>query len=80
MSNVILDQIRTHIRACGKSRYQISQSTGVDQATLCRIMAGGSCKVETAEVLCEHFGLELVPKTCLERSRKKRERKAGGQK
>jgi len=62
MSNVILDHIREHIRACGKSRYRISQSTGVDQATLCRIMAGGSCKVETAEALCKYLGLELVPR------------------
>jgi len=71
MLNVILDQIRAHIRTCGKSRYQISRRTGVDQATLCRIMAGGSCKAETVEALCTHFGLELVPRP---KKRKKRAR------
>jgi hypothetical protein len=25
-------------------------------------MAGGSCKAETVEALCTHFGLELVPR------------------
>ncbi|MHC4623682.1 MAG: hypothetical protein ACYS4W_07235 [Planctomycetota bacterium] len=47
---------------CGKSRYQISKETGIDEAALCRIMQGGSCKVETADILLSYFGFELVQK------------------
>ena len=32
------DQIRQAIEACGKTRYKVSQDTGIDQATLCRFM------------------------------------------
>jgi hypothetical protein len=64
---MIMELIRKHITTCGKSRYRISKDTGIDKAALCRIMQGGSCKAETADVLLEYFGLELV--------RKKRKRK-----
>jgi DNA transposition AAA+ family ATPase len=59
---MIIEQIRKHIEKCGKSRYQISKETGIDEAALCRIMQGGSCKVETADILLKYFGLELKPK------------------
>ena len=57
-----MDQIRKQIKTCGKSRYQISKETGIDKAALCRIMQGGSCKAETADILLEYFGFELVAK------------------
>jgi len=57
-----MEQIRKHIKACGKSRYQISKATGIDKAALCRIMQGGSCKAETADILLKYFGIELVAK------------------
>jgi plasmid maintenance system antidote protein VapI len=59
---VLLGRIKEQIETCGKSRYQISQETGVDQATLSRIVQGGSCKVETADLLLEYFGMDLVRK------------------
>jgi len=46
----------------GKSMNQISRETGIDKAALCRIMQGGSCKVETVDILLKYFGFELVQK------------------
>jgi hypothetical protein len=58
----IIETLRKEIKTCGKSRYRISAETGIDNAALCRIMQGGSCKVETADILLKYFGLELKPK------------------
>jgi len=60
--SMIIETIRRQIETCGKSRYQISQDTGIDEAALCRIMKGGSCKAETVDVLLKYFGIELVSK------------------
>jgi len=60
--SMIVESIRRHIKACGKSRYQISQDTGVDEATLCRIVAGNACSTETADILLKYFGLTLAKK------------------
>ena len=60
--NMIIELIREHIETCGKSRYRISIETGVDKAQLCRIMQGGSCKVDTADKLLEYFNLEITDK------------------
>ena len=59
---MIIELIRDRISTCGKSRHVISQKTGIDKAALCRIMQGGSCKVETADILFEYFGLKVVEK------------------
>jgi len=56
---MIIEIIRQKIKTCRKSRYQISKDTGIDQAALCRIMQGGSCKVETADTLFEYFGIKI---------------------
>jgi hypothetical protein len=66
---MIIEMLRKHIKTCGKSRYQISKDTGIDQAALCRIMQGGSCKAETVDILCKYFGLELVRKKSKKRAR-----------
>ena len=55
-----MKQLAKAIKKSGKTRYQISKDTGIDQAALCRIMQGGSCKVETVEILCKYFGFELI--------------------
>jgi hypothetical protein len=60
--NMIIEEIRKQIRESKKSRYRISQDTGIDEAALSRIMRGGSCKVETADILLKYFGIELVQK------------------
>ena len=59
---MIIDELRKQINNCDESRYQIAKDTGVDAAALCRIMHGGSCKVETADTLLEYFGLKLAPR------------------
>ena len=59
---MILENIAKAIEATGKSRYQISKDTGIDNAVLCRIVSGGSCSIETADILCKYLGLELKPK------------------
>ena len=40
--------------------YRISQDTGVDEATLCRIVQRKSCSVETADILLKYFGLTIT--------------------
>jgi len=60
---MIIEEIRKQIRKSKKSRYRISKETGIDEAALCRIMQGGSCKVETADILLHHFGYEIRKKT-----------------
>ena len=59
---MIVKSIGQAIEKCGKSRYQIWQETGIDQAILCRIVNGGSCGMKTADKLCEYLGLELKPR------------------
>jgi len=59
---MILENIAQAIEKSGKSRYQISKDTGIDQAVLSRIVNGGSCSIETADILCKYLGLELKPK------------------
>jgi len=73
IKGMILESIAKAIKESGKSRYQISKETGIDNAVLCRITTGsgtGSCSIETADILCKYLGLELVQK----KSKKKRKR------
>lgn len=60
---MIMKQLAQAMENSGKSRYQISKESGIDQAILCRIATGsgsGSCSIKTLEVLCDYLGLELV--------------------
>ncbi|UCD51440.1 MAG: hypothetical protein JSW27_02175 [Phycisphaerales bacterium] len=54
-----METIRRAIEESGRTRYRIHKETGVDQAVLCKIMAGGTCSMETADTLCQYLGLEL---------------------
>jgi DNA transposition AAA+ family ATPase len=55
------DQIRQAIDGCGKSRYQISQDTGIDQATLCRFMGGkGGLSIPVLDRLAAYLCLRIV--------------------
>jgi len=55
------EQVRQAIETCGKTRYQISQDTGIDQATLCRFMGGkGGLSIPVLDTLGEYLGLRLV--------------------
>ena len=62
MAMALIEILRKQIKTCGKSRYEISKATGVDQAVLCRIMQGGSCMAETADILLKYFGLTIAKK------------------
>ena len=59
---MIIEEIKRQIERSGKSRYQISKETGIDEAALCRIAQGGSCKAETADILLKYFGMRLSKK------------------
>jgi hypothetical protein len=56
---MIMEAIRRQIKKSRLSRYQISKDTGVDAATLFRIMHRKSCTVETAEALFKYFKLKV---------------------
>ncbi|MCX7429242.1 MAG: hypothetical protein NTW96_26895 [Planctomycetia bacterium] len=61
------EQIRQAIETCGKTRYRISQDTGIDPATLCRFMGDkGGLSIPVLDTLGEYLGLRIVvdePKT-----------------
>jgi hypothetical protein len=59
---MIAEILRKHIKNSGKSRYQISGETGLNESVLCRLMQGTGISDKNADVLCEYFGLELKPK------------------
>jgi plasmid maintenance system antidote protein VapI len=59
---MIIEALRKHIERSGLTRYRISQDTGVDQATLCRIVAGKACSVETADILLNYFEITIAKK------------------
>ena len=55
------EQVRQAIDTCGRTRYQISQDTGIDQATLCRFMGGkGGLSNPIMDTLGEYLGLRIV--------------------
>lgn len=57
------DTIRRAIDQSGESRYAISQATGIAESTLSRFYNGvGDLKLETADMICQHLGLELRPR------------------
>ncbi len=68
---MIIETIRKHIKACGKTRYRISKDTGVAEAQLCRIMQGKTCTVETADILLKYFGLTIARKKTKKGKKKK---------
>ena len=67
---MILESIAKAIEKSGKPRYQIAKDTGIDNTVLFRIVNGGSCSVQTLDILCKYLGLELTPK----KSKKKKAR------
>jgi len=57
---MIIETIRKQIEKSGLSRYRISLDTGVDQATLSRLMQGKTITIETADILLNYFGLTIT--------------------
>ena len=66
---MIIEMLRKRIKTSGKSLNQINRETGIDTAAICRIMQGGSCKAETADILFKYFGIELVEKKSKKKAR-----------
>jgi transcriptional regulator with XRE-family HTH domain len=55
------DQLRQAIDGCGKSRYEISQETGIDQATLSRFMNDkGGLSMPVLDLLTDYLGLNIT--------------------
>ncbi len=54
-----METLRKQIEKSGLTRYRISQDSGVDQATLCRLVQGKTVTVETADILLKYFGLTI---------------------
>ena len=57
----LTEQVRQAIATCGKTRYQISQDTGIDAATLCRFMGHkGGLSNPILDTLGEYLRLRIV--------------------
>ena len=59
---MIMEKIIEAIETSGKTRYQIWKDTKVSQAILHRIIKGGTCSIETLDILLRYFNIELVQK------------------
>ena len=56
------DQLRQAIDTCGKSRYAISQETGIDEATLSRFIHDkGGLSIPVLDTLADCLGLNITP-------------------
>jgi transcriptional regulator with XRE-family HTH domain len=64
MAKTVSEQLRHVIETCGKTRYRIAQDTGIDEATLSRIVndAAYEPKAGTIDTLAKYLGLELRKK------------------
>ena len=62
LADMIVATIQQAIKKCGKTRYQISVETEIDQAILSRLANKGICGLKTADTLCKYLGLELRPR------------------
>jgi DNA-binding Xre family transcriptional regulator len=59
---MIMKNILRAMEQSGKTRYQIWQDTGINEAVLHRIFHGGTASVKTLDILCKYLGLELTAK------------------
>jgi len=71
----ITEQLRRAIERSGKSRYRISQESGIAEAVLSRFIHGErDLKLDTADRLCAALGLQVVLKAKRKPGRKKPKR------
>ena len=55
------DSLRQEIKDCGETRYQISQETGIDQATLSRFMhKKGGLSIPVLDRLADCLGIQII--------------------
>ena len=64
-----MENLAKAIKESGKSRYRIAKDTDIDNTVLFRIVNGGSCSIETADILLEYFGLTIANKKQREKSK-----------
>ena len=57
---MIIKKLQFAIKNSDKTRYGIYKDTGVNQGVLSRIVNGGGCSIETAEILLKYFKLKIV--------------------
>jgi hypothetical protein len=63
MGEKFSDQLRRAVRESEATRYQISQETGIDQATLCRFVAGtAGMSLDSIDKLMGALNLEIRPR------------------
>lgn len=62
MAKTIADTLRRAIRKSGKTALEIAIGAGVPQASLSDFLRGKDLRLQTAQKLCDYFGLELKPK------------------
>ncbi len=68
VSDQLLDAIQKAMKKGrgkpGVTRYRIAQDSGVNHTVLSRFLSGErSINLQTVDLLCDHLGLELRPKT-----------------
>ena len=56
---MILNLLRTEVEQSGRTRYRLSQQSGVTQEQFCRLMQGHGLAIATAEKLLTFFGYEV---------------------
>jgi len=54
------DQLRQAILASGKTRYAISQETGIPQSRLSEFMHGRGMSLANVDLICENLRLRIV--------------------
>jgi hypothetical protein len=59
----LVSLLRAELRRQKLTQYRVSVDTGIKQPSLSRLINGGSLKAETAGVLLEYLGFELIRKT-----------------
>ena len=57
----LTEQVRQAIENCGKTRYQISQDTGIDRQRYAGSWAArAGCRIRVLDTLGEYLGLRIV--------------------
>lgn len=58
----VTDTLRAALERCDKSRYAVSQETGITESVLSRFAAGATLRGENIDKLADYFGLVLTAK------------------
>lgn len=58
----IASELRDRIKKSGDSANVLAGKLGLSQPTISRLLLGNDIKLSVADLLADHFGLELTPK------------------